>query len=72
MAGITLAQAEARRADWLAADEAISDRGQSYTIGDRRLDRANLAEVREAIRFWHDMVIRLSRGGGRVRLATPV
>ena len=36
MAGITLAQAEAKLAEWLAADTAVAA-GQSYTIGGRSL-----------------------------------
>jgi len=36
---------------WLTAEEAIS-KGQSYTLDNRRLDRANLAQVREQIQFW--------------------
>ena len=40
MAGITLAQAEAQLALWLTASEKVA-KGQSYTIGDRSLTRAD-------------------------------
>lgn len=73
MAGITLAQAEARLADWLAADEAVAT-GQSYTIGGRTMTRANAAEIRKNISYWNDWVRRLSRGAGgaaRVRYGVP-
>lgn len=36
---------------WLDAEEAIAN-GQSYSIDNRRLERANLAQVREQIKFW--------------------
>lgn len=53
MAGITLAEAETRLADWLAADAAVSKK-QSYTIGDRTLTLADAKEIRENIKFWND------------------
>ena len=77
MAGITLAQAEAQLAAWLAADSATAG-GQAYTIstggGSRSLTRANAAEIRENIKFWNQQVQALSRtsGGMRVRGATIV
>jgi len=47
--------------------------GQSYSISGRSLNRANLGEIRESIKFWEALVQRLSRGGGiRVRGITPV
>lgn len=60
MAGITLAEAEAQKAVWLAALVAIGERGQTYTISDRRLDRADLKEVRETFDYWNRQVERLS------------
>lgn len=44
-------QCNARLQMWLDAEGAIAT-GQSYTIDNRRLDRANLAQVREQIKFW--------------------
>lgn len=73
MAGITLAQAEARLADWLAADEAVAS-GQSYTIGSRTLTRAHAQQIRENIAFWDRKVAALSNtssGGARVRFGVP-
>ena len=76
MAGITLAQAEAQLAIWLAADTAVAS-GQSYTIGGRSLNRANAAEIRTNIDYWDSKVQKLtasasSSGGIRVRGVTPV
>lgn len=72
MAGITLEQAEAQLASWLAADTAVSQ-GQAYQIGTRTLTRANASEIRENIQFWDAKVNALSRpvGGIRVRGVTP-
>ena len=71
MAGITLAQAETQLASWLAADTAVAT-GQSYSIAGRSLTRANAKEIRDNITFWDKHVKRFTRGGIRVRGATPV
>lgn len=76
MAGITLAQAEAQLALWIAADTSVAT-GQSYTIGGRSLTRADAREIRENIVFWDSQVKRLSSSetsGGRIiiRGGTPV
>lgn len=71
MAGITLAEAEARLADWLSADAAVAS-GQSYSIGDRTLTRADAKVIRDNIEFWDNKVKSLDRGGIRVRGVTPV
>jgi len=65
---ITLAQAEAKLAAWMAADDAVAS-GQSYSIGGRSLTRANAAEIRNNIDYWNRMCTRLgnSYGGIRVR-----
>lgn len=70
MAGITLSQAESQLTTWLAADTAVAS-GQAYSIAGRSLSRANAKEIRENIEFWDRQVKRLSRGGIRVRGATP-
>lgn len=72
MAGITLAQAEAQLAVWLAASTAVAG-SQSYTIGTRQLTRADAAEIGRQLQFWDGKVKELSRGtsGMRVRGATP-
>lgn len=71
MAGITLAQAEAKLATWLDAEDKVAT-GQSYSIQGRSLTRANLKEIRETIDYWDSKVQRLTRGGIRVRGMTPV
>jgi hypothetical protein len=68
MAGITLAQAEASLARWLAADEALAT-GQSYSISGRSLTRA---ETLKHIEYWEAKVQKLSRGGLSVRGVTPI
>lgn len=64
MAGITLAQAEAKLSTWLAAEEKCAAK-QSYTIsssgGSRTLTFADLTEIGERIKFWNGEVERLSR-----------
>jgi hypothetical protein len=51
MAGITIAQAEAALARWIAADEAVSNR-QSYSIAGRTYTSSNAKEIRENIDYW--------------------
>lgn len=70
MAGITLAQAQAQLDVWLAADTVVAT-GQSYTIGERSLTRANAREIRENIDFWDGKVQKLSRGGIIMKGITP-
>lgn len=70
MAGITLAQAEAQLAIWLAADAAVAS-GQSYTIGNRSLTRANASEISKKIEYWDKKVRQLSRGGLRFYNVVP-
>lgn len=72
MAGITLAQAEAKLATWMAAMDAVAT-GQEYAIGTRSLKRVDAAEIRQQVQFWDLKVKELSRGttGIRVRGATP-
>lgn len=71
MAAITLAQAEQHLSEWMAADSAVAT-GQSYTIGGRSLNRANAREIRENITYWDVMVRKLTRGGIKIKGATPV
>jgi Family of unknown function (DUF6148) len=72
MAGITLAQAEAQLAQWLAASTALAS-GQSYSIDTagvrRQLTRVDAAEVRTNIDYWQRKVSELAPvgGGGRRR-----
>lgn len=59
MAGITLAQAEAQLAIWLAADAAVAS-GQSYSISGRSLTRANAKEITDKIVYWENKAKALS------------
>jgi hypothetical protein len=74
LAGITLAQAEAQLAAYLAAETAALN-GQSYRIGDRMLTRADLSEIRAGVDAWNARVTSLaaaSAGAGRGRARTVV
>lgn len=72
MAGITKAQAEAKLALWMAADEAVAG-GQAYTLNGRSLTRANSAEILRNINFWDAKIKELSAGGGvSVRSIEPL
>lgn len=69
MAGITLEQAQAQLEAWLAASLAVT-KSQSYQIGDRRLSRADAAEIRSQVEFWQAQISRLTvsaRRRGRSR-----
>jgi len=71
MAGITLAEAEAKLTEWMAADTTVAS-GQAYKIAGRELTRANAREIRENIQYWNNMVKSLDRGGIKITGATPV
>lgn len=70
MAGITLAQAEAQLATWLAASTAVAA-GQAYSVAGRSLTRADAAVIRDNIKYWNSEVKKLDRGGISVRGITP-
>ena len=71
MAGITLAQAQAKLDTYLAAETAVLS-GQSYEIAGRRLTRANLAEIQKGVELWNQRVQLLSRrAGGRSVAIVP-
>jgi predicted RecB family nuclease len=67
---ITLAQAQSQLSAWLEADAAVAS-GQSYSIGDRQLTRADADKITHKIDYWSQHVARLSRGGIRVFGVTP-
>lgn len=70
MAGITQAQAQAQLDAWLAASIATAG-NQSYQIADRKLTRADAAEIRRSIEYWQQQVSLLSsRATGRSRSRT--
>jgi hypothetical protein len=72
VAGITLAQAEAKLQEYLDAETAILT-GQEYRIGSRWLTRADLSSVQEGISIWNARVQNLTRSGGiRITGATPI
>ncbi|AVK87087.1 hypothetical protein C3943_22160 [Lysinibacillus sp. B2A1] len=59
---------------WLDAEEAIA-KGQSYSIDNQRLERANLAQVREQIKFWQKELSKsesVASGKGRRRVTRIV
>ena len=69
MAGITKEQAEAKLQTWMEAEEKIAS-GQGYSIGDRRLTRADLYTVRGEIEYWNNKVKELEAAeqSGRNRM----
>jgi hypothetical protein len=70
MAGITLAIAQAQLDAYLAAETAVLS-GQDYTIGNRRLTRANLATVQAGIALWNQRVQDLTARQRRGRYVVP-
>jgi len=63
MAGITLAQADAKLTAYLAAEEKIL-LGQRVSINGKDLTRADLAAVQQGVALWEGRVQKLSRTGG--------
>ena len=59
-AAISISTAQAKLALWLAAEETLA-LGQTVQMGDRTLQRANLAEVRRQIEFWEQRINRANR-----------
>ena len=71
MAGITLAVAQARLDDYLAAESKVLG-GQSYEIHGRKLTRANLREIQDGINVWNRRVQQLNRrSAGRASAVVP-
>lgn len=72
MAGITLAQAEAQLALYLAAESKVLN-GQSVEIAGRKLTRADLGAIQTGISSWNDRVRQLTAAAGaRGRARTVV
>lgn len=70
MAAITLETAKRHLDAWLEA-ELTCTTNQSYTIGSRTLTRADLAEIRNTIKYWAGIVDSLEaaqKHGGRNRV----
>lgn len=73
MAGITLAQAEARLQAYLDAEAKVLA-GQKVTIEGTELTRANLQQIQDGITTWDARVKTLSgkaSGRGRARTVSP-
>lgn len=70
MAGITLAEAEAKLAEYMTAETAVLG-NQSYSMEGRSLTRADLAGIQQGITIWNNRAKRLSYGGIRVIEITP-
>lgn len=71
----TVKECRERLKIWLDAEAAIAT-GQSYVIDNRRLERANLAQVREQIKFWQKELAKAEarenrRGRRRVTRVVP-
>lgn len=60
----TLEEAKEHLKTWLEAENAVA-KGQSYQIGTRKLDRANLYQIREQIKFWKAEVEKIESIGTR-------
>lgn len=61
LSSITLEKAQEHLNAWLEAEIAVTQ-GQSYQIGSRRLERANLYQIREQIKYWRKTIRQLSGG----------
>lgn len=72
MAGITLAQAEAKLTLYLSLDDQLGVNSE-VTINGVTYRRHQLKEIRESITYWNRMVNQLSRAssGLRVREVVP-
>lgn len=68
---VTLSQAQETLALYRTAEQKIL-RGQSYTIGDRNLTRADLRWVQSGIKQYQGIVQKLTSGGIRVTRAVPM
>lgn len=64
MAGISLAQAEAQLALYLAAEAAVLG-NQRYKIKDRELERASLETIQAGVALWDGRVKSLTAQGAR-------
>lgn len=72
MAGITLEQAEAQLALYLAAEVKVLS-GQSYEIAGRKLTRADLEQIQTGITTWNSRIQTLSASAtGNKRTRTVV
>ena len=75
MAGITLEQAEARLAEYLAAESAVLS-AQDWSLNGKRVTRADLAAIQAGIKTWDERAKALGAsasggGSGRMRVVAP-
>lgn len=73
MAGITLEQAQARLAEYLAAESAVLA-AQDWTLNGKRVTRADLGAIQSGIKLWDERAKTLSAtaaGRGRARTLAP-
>ena len=70
MSGITLLQAQTGLDNAIAAQTRVYE-SQEYKIGGYENKKAELRQISADIKYWDQKVQRLSRGGIRVRGATP-
>jgi len=72
MGAFTLTEAREMLTLYINAEKAIL-KGQSYSIGDRSLTRADLKDVVAERKYWEQEVTRLAAGrtGPRVRRVVP-
>lgn len=69
----TLQEAQDMLRTWIDAEKAVAT-GQSYKIGSRSLQRANISEIRKQIQYWRNEIERIKSGrgrGARVMRAVP-
>lgn len=71
---VTLPEAKEMLSTWREAYRAIAIGGQSYKLGTRQLNRADLKEVKEQFDYWRNEVERMEAGtrrGPRVKRVVP-
>ncbi|RCX20890.1 hypothetical protein DFR58_10192 [Anaerobacterium chartisolvens] len=67
----TLEEAKAHLKVWLEAEIAVAT-VQSYQMGSKRLDKADLAQIREQVKFWKNEIREIqNRGKRKVFRITP-
>lgn len=68
----TLQEAKDMLAMWVEAEKTVAT-GQSYKIGTRSLQRADLSEIADRIKWWRNEVSKLqnNRRGARVMRVVP-
>jgi hypothetical protein len=76
MAGVTLAQAQAKLDALQTTYNTLISIDSSYSIstpvGSRAVSKRTLSELREEITYWDAQVKKLTRGGIGIRGVTPI